>query len=73
MTLHITVRPGTKHNSWTHSEHSLTTSSGTNLYVNISSNHWEFHERIFWTKAREMDQHLKEHTEWQSRFQGLFD
>ena len=26
-----------------------------------------------WIKAGEADQHLKEHTDWQSRFQGLFD
>ena len=26
-----------------------------------------------WIKAREIDQHLKEHTDWQNRFQGLFD
>ena len=26
-----------------------------------------------WLKAREIDQHLKEHTDWQNRFSGLFD
>ena len=26
-----------------------------------------------WTKARGLDQHLKEHTEWKNRFPGLFD
>jgi Mn-dependent DtxR family transcriptional regulator len=26
-----------------------------------------------WMRAREMDQHLKEHTDWQNRFPGLFD
>ena len=26
-----------------------------------------------WTKARALDQHLKEHTEWKNRFPGLFD
>ena len=26
-----------------------------------------------WTKAREIDQHLKEHTDWRNRFPGLFD
>ena len=26
-----------------------------------------------WLKAREIDHHLKEHTDWQSRFPGLFD
>ena len=26
-----------------------------------------------WIKAREMDQHLKEHSDWQNRFPGLFD
>jgi hypothetical protein len=25
-----------------------------------------------WTKARDLDQHLKEHTEWQNRFPSLF-
>ena len=26
-----------------------------------------------WIKAREIDQHLKEHTDWRNRFPGLFD
>jgi Mn-dependent DtxR family transcriptional regulator len=26
-----------------------------------------------WTKARGIDQHLKEHTDWQNRFPGLFN
>ena len=26
-----------------------------------------------WIKAREIDQHLKERTDWQNRFPGLFD
>ena len=25
-----------------------------------------------WTKAHDLDQHLKEHTDWQNRFPGLF-
>jgi hypothetical protein len=25
-----------------------------------------------WTKAHDVDQHLKEHTDWQHRFPGLF-
>ena len=25
-----------------------------------------------WLKAREIDQYLKEHTDWQNRFPGLF-
>jgi hypothetical protein len=26
-----------------------------------------------WVKAREMDQYLKEHSDWKNRFPGLFD
>jgi Mn-dependent DtxR family transcriptional regulator len=26
-----------------------------------------------WIKAREIDHHLQEHTDWQNRFPGLFD
>jgi hypothetical protein len=26
-----------------------------------------------WMRAREMDRHLKEHSDWQNRFPGLFD
>jgi len=26
-----------------------------------------------WAKARELDQHLKEHTDWRNRVPGLFD
>ena len=26
-----------------------------------------------WLKAREIDQYLKEHIDWQNRFPGLFD
>jgi len=26
-----------------------------------------------WRKAHDVDQHLKEHTDWQNRFPGLFD
>ena len=26
-----------------------------------------------WIKAREIDQYLKEHTDWQNRFPGLFE
>ena len=26
-----------------------------------------------WMKARGLDEHLRQHTDWQSRFPGLFD
>jgi Mn-dependent DtxR family transcriptional regulator len=32
-----------------------------------------FSREKIWKKASEIDHHLKEHTDWQSRFPGLFD
>jgi Mn-dependent DtxR family transcriptional regulator len=33
----------------------------------------EISRENIWRKARDIDQHLKEHTDWQDRFPGLFD